>query len=242
MEQASKFGQPSGVEVPEPLKVNEVRQTWMVRADSTVAEKMQENDFKLKYGQNRQRRSTVRGDIREARRIGSEEERLAEQERRKQKILENAIRAQQLLQEETVNGAGVHQTEQERNDEKIARALQKEEQRHSVEAKTCQHDLAQQCQRQLQKRLSSRTSDDGETEPWEEATIMEKATSSQRKNTTECDEVKRRSMEKEDRKMARALQKEEQLRSFEAMRRQREQMHLQMHQSRDDEMAPDEVS
>lgn len=54
--------------------------------------------------------------------------------------------------------------------QKIARALQKEEQRHSVEAKTCQHDLAQQCQRQLQKRLSSRTSDDGETEPWEEAT------------------------------------------------------------------------
>jgi len=39
----------------------------------------------FKYGQNRQRRRTVRGDVREARRIGSEEERLAEQERRKQK-------------------------------------------------------------------------------------------------------------------------------------------------------------
>ena len=52
--------------------------------------------------------------------------------------------------------------------QETARTLQKKEGRRSFEGPASQRNLAEQCQQQLQKRHSSRTSDDAEAERGEE--------------------------------------------------------------------------
>ncbi|KAI0236926.1 hypothetical protein LSAT2_012572 [Lamellibrachia satsuma] len=84
MAQAAGYVDTSGVEVPQPTKVNEVCQKWMVHEDSCFANRLQSNEFEQKYDLNRFNRRTVRTDIPVARVVQSEEEIRQQQEQMEQ--------------------------------------------------------------------------------------------------------------------------------------------------------------